>query len=336
VPPDTPEPEKIVFEYGGPPGKGSALRAIFEIAGQLGVRACAVMDSDLRSVTPYWIDRLLSPVVHHQYEFVTPLYARHKHDGTITNAVAYPLTAALYGLRIRQPIGGDFCLSGDVAKDFAAAPDWEGDVFRFGIDVWMTTHALIHGRRVCQTFLGAKVHDPKEPGADLGPMFRQVVGTLFRVAARHRDSWAAADEAVTPPTFGFRSDAIAEPVAVSLSVLRRAFEDGRGRWQALWQRVLSPEAAAAAGRGELAPREWITLVYDYLAALIAGTEDETDLLDSLIPLYFARTATFVEETLDAPAAHAELLVEELVDIAVALKPYLRERVSSHVDPVSHP
>jgi glycosyltransferase involved in cell wall biosynthesis len=334
VPLESPEPEKLVFEYGGPPGKGSALRAIFEVARDLDARACAVMDADLRSITPYWIDRLMSPVVHHGYEFVAPLYTRHKHDGTITNAVAYPLTAALFGQRIRQPIGGDFCISGEVASAYADSSEWRDDVHRFGVDIWMTMTALASERRICQTFLGAKVHDPKEPGADLGPMFRQVVGTLFRMAAMHHDRWSSADEAVTPPTFGFRSDAMAEPIAVSLPVLRRAFEEGRESWRPLWQRVLSEDAGTAAQRGELNAREWITLLYDYLAAFGSGEEDRTELLDSLIPLYFARTATFVQETLEAPAAQAELLVEELVDVAVELKPYLRERFSQIPNPSS--
>ncbi len=324
VPPDTPEPEKVVFEYGGPPGKGSALRAVFEVAKLLNARACAVMDADLRSLTPYWIDRLLSPVVHHGYEFVAPLYVRHKHDGTITNAVAYPLTAALYGLRIRQPIGGDFCVSGDVATGYADA-EWEEDVCRFGVDVWMTTSALVQGRRVCQTFLGAKVHDPKEPGADLGPMFRQVVGTLFGLAGRHHTEWDRVDGVVTPPTFGFLSEAMAEPINVSVDILRAAFEDGRDQWEPVWKRVLSSNALHAAQRGEPDERSWITLLYDYLGAFAAGAEDQRELLDSLIPLYFARTATFVEETKDAPAARAELLIESMVDAAVELKPYLRER-----------
>ena len=324
VPPDSPEPEKLVFEYGGPPGKGSALRAVFEIAKRLNASACAVLDADLRSITPYWIDRLVSPVVHHGYEFVAPLYVRHKHDGTITNAVAYPLTAALYGVRIRQPIGGDFCVSGDVAAGYADAA-WDEDVCRFGVDVWMTTNALVRDRRVCQTFLGAKVHDPKEPGADLGPMFRQVVGALFGLAKRHHARWDRVDGAATPPTFGFLSEAMAEPVNVSVDLLRRAFEDGRESWGSLWKRVLSPGAATAAGRGELDARTWIMLLYDYLGAFAAGAEDRRELLDSLIPLYFARTATFVEETRAAPAAQAELLVESLVETAVDLKPYLRER-----------
>lgn len=324
VPPNTPEPEKIVLEYGGPPGKGSALRAVFEIAKRLNARACAVMDADLRSITPYWIDRLLSPVVHHGYEFVAPLYVRHKHDGTITNAVAYPMTAALYGRRIRQPIGGDFCVSGDLATAYAEA-EWDEDTCKFGVDVWMTTSALVQDRRVCQTFLGAKVHDPKEPGADLGAMFREVVGTLFRLARRHHGRWDSIDGAVTPPTFGFLSEAMAEPIDVSVDILRRAFEDGRTAWEPVWKRVLSDEAVRAAGRGELDERAWVTLLYDYLAAFAAGAESERELLDSLIPLYFARTATFVEETRDAPAAGAELLVESMVDAAVELKPYLRER-----------
>ncbi|MGH2692938.1 MAG: glycosyltransferase [Actinomycetota bacterium] len=328
VSPESPVPDKVVFEYGGPPGKGSALRAIFEIARRLGARACAVLDADLRSLTPYWIDRLLSPVVHHGYEFVTPFYTRHKHDGTITNAVAYPLTAALYGLRIRQPIGGDFCMSGEVATGYAEAADWDHDICRFGVDVWMTTSALAEGRRVCQTFLGAKVHDPKEPGAHLGPMFREVVGTLFRLAARHHDKWVKVEEAVAPPTFGFLSQAGAESVVVSLSILRKGFDDGRARYETLWRRVLSSKAAQAVGKGELDARSWVTLLYDYLSAFAQGGEEEEELIDSLIPLYFARTATFVEETQAVRSAEAELLNEGLVDAAVELKPYLIERWAS--------
>ena len=99
----------------GKSGKGSAFRAIFERGQPLGARACAVVDSDLRSITPEWIARLIGPVVHGEADYVTPLYARHKHDGTITNTVAYPLTRALYGFRVRQPIGGEFGFSADLA-----------------------------------------------------------------------------------------------------------------------------------------------------------------------------------------------------------------------------
>ena len=185
----------ITGAYVGPPGKGSAFRAIFEAATQLGVEACAVVDSDLRSITPEWIHRLVEPIKSGAADYVTPLYARHKFDGTITNNVAYPLTRALYGLRLRQPIGGEFGFSPELARDFldgaalGGAEVWDTDVARFGIDIYMTTTALVRGKRIVQAFLGAKIHDPKDPGADLAPMFTQVVGTAFRLAVANADRW---------------------------------------------------------------------------------------------------------------------------------------------------
>ena len=74
-------------------------------------------------------------------------------------------------------------MSGDLVRHYLAQDDWTPDISKFGIDIWMTTHALTGGFAVCQARLGAKVHDPKDPGADLGPMFRQVVGTILRLAA---------------------------------------------------------------------------------------------------------------------------------------------------------
>src|SRR5438445_13038867 len=174
----------VTGRYQGRSGKGSAFRAIFEAVSLLGARACAVVDSDLRSITPDWIERLVGPIVRGEAEYVTPLYARHKYDGTITNTIAYPLTRALYGARIRQPIGGEFGFSSRLASTYASEPVWDTDVARFGIDIFMTTTAVVGGARIAQAFLGAKIHDPKDPGADLGPMFTQVVGTLLALARR--------------------------------------------------------------------------------------------------------------------------------------------------------
>ena len=100
--------EKLVGIYRGPAGKGTAFRAIFEAVKLLEARACAVVDSDLRSITSDWIRYLLDPVLENGYEYVSPIYTRHKYDGTITNNVVYNLTRTLYGKRIRQPIGGEF------------------------------------------------------------------------------------------------------------------------------------------------------------------------------------------------------------------------------------
>jgi len=84
---------------------------------------------------------LLGPVLQENFDFVAPLYSRHKYDGTITNAIAYPLTRALYGARIRQPIGGEFAVSGDLVQRYLELDSFDELTARFGIDVWMTHSA---------------------------------------------------------------------------------------------------------------------------------------------------------------------------------------------------
>ena len=54
------------------PGKGSAFRAIFETAHSLNAKACIVVDSDLRSITPEWVELLIKPVLGRDFDFVAP------------------------------------------------------------------------------------------------------------------------------------------------------------------------------------------------------------------------------------------------------------------------
>lgn len=329
-------PDKLAFTYTGLSGKGSAFRAIFTVAECLNARACAVFDADLRSVTPTWIEHLVGPVLHHGYDLVTPLYERHKLDGTITNSIAFPITAALYGHRMRQPIGGDFGFSGRLAAHWAHKDVWDTDVARFGIDIWMTTVALCNGFNVCQSILGAKLHDAKDPGRDLGPMFRQVVGSLFALAGRYADHWMAVDSIQAVPTFGFRSATSTEEIKVNSDRLRWRFVDGYVSFQDVWRQVLGPDnlegvigsihQASERPEGFRLPVElWARICYDYLLAYNAQVVDPDRLIDSLIPLYFARTATFVDEVRSDTAEAAEERIASYAEVFLQAKPYLVRR-----------
>src|SRR5438876_7637431 len=236
----------VTGRYQGRSGKGSAFRAIFEAVTLLGARACAVVDSDLRSITPEWIARLVGPIVRGEADYVTPLYARHKHDGTITNTIAYPLTRALYGARVRQPIGGEFGFGADLARVYLAEPVWASDVAKFGIDIFMTTTALARGVRVAQAFLGAKIHDPKDPGADLGPMFTQVVGTLLTLARQNVDVWRPVTGSRDIPLIGDIAPVEPEAVNASVPILVDKFRAGAKEQAAAWGGLLSQKAQAAA------------------------------------------------------------------------------------------
>src|SRR4051794_10023584 len=226
-------------EIDGVGGKGAALRTIFEIAAALEVQALVVVDSDLRSIIPEWIELLAGPIVKGGYDYVAPLYARYKYDGTITNTVTYPLTRALYGNRIRQPIGGDFGVSGDLVRHYLELDDWTDDISRFGIDIWMTTSALTGGFAVCQARLGAKVHDPKDPGADLGPMFRQVVGTILRLAAAHPEHGLAIHPSHDVPAYGFERIIDPPPLEVNTLRLLTEFHTGSLTLADTWRSMFS-------------------------------------------------------------------------------------------------
>src|SRR5262245_49861216 len=227
-------------EVEGVGGKGAALRTIFRIADALGVQALVVVDSDLRSIVPEWIELLAGPIAKGGFDYVAPLYSRYKWDGTITNTVTYPFTRSLYGLRIRQPIGGDFGVSGDLVRHYLEQPDWTSDVSRFGIDIWMTTTAITGGFAVCQTRLGAKVHDPKDPGSDLGPMFSQVVGTLLRLTDAHASAWLEVQGSHDVPAYGFERFADPPPLAINIVRLLDELVRGRSTVGETWAAVLEP------------------------------------------------------------------------------------------------
>lgn len=293
-----------IGRYDGPSGKGSAFRAIFECATLLDARACAVVDSDLRSITPEWIGRLLGPIVRAEADFVAPLYARHKHDGTITNSVAYPLTRALYGLRVRQPIGGEFGFHTDLARAYLAQPVWDGDVARFGIDIFMTTTAIARHARLAQAFLGAKIHDPKDPAADLGPMFTQVVGTLFLLAAENEPAWRGVTGSRNIPVVGDLAPVEPEAIPVDVRRLREKYETSAGAERALWAEVLTAPVPAT-----MDPDAWARVVFDFLEAALRHPGESERLARGLLPLYYARVAEFVDEVRDRDTAGAEDIVE---------------------------
>src|SRR3990170_1724092 len=232
---------RITTPYHGLPGKGSACRTIFRAAQQLKARACAVVDADLRSITPDWVDLLVRPVLQNEFDYVAPYYRRHKYDGTITNSIVYPLTRALYGTRLRQPIGGEFGLSGKLINRLLSKDVWETDVARYGVDIWMTTTALAEGFKVCQVFLGAKLHDPKDPGADLSAMLVQVVGALFGMMEEYEKSWRTVQGSVPAPVYGFPYEVGLEPIKVNPQRMHTSFQQGCRDLVPVYESFLRPE-----------------------------------------------------------------------------------------------
>lgn len=325
--------QRLATPYHGIPGKGSAFRAIFELAGALGVKACAVVDSDLRSITPEWIELLIKPVLSGEFDYVAPLYRRHKYDGTITNSIVYPLTRALYGRRVRQPIGGDFGFSGELARFYLGKEVWQGDVARFGIDIWMTTTAIANGYRICQSYLGAKIHDPKDPGSDLSAMLCQVVGATFDLMEEYSSAWAGIKETKPVPTFGFDYAVGLEPVAVNVDRMLERYALGVRELGEIWNMVLPKTlvtdleklARSATGKFLFPDELWVETVLSFSLAAHHGRMHRDHLLKSLTPLYIGRTASFVLQTKESNSDEVEELIENLCCLYESAKPRLCSR-----------
>ncbi|MGC9325049.1 MAG: glycosyltransferase [Desulfomonilia bacterium] len=324
--------EKIVTIYRGPAGKGTALRSIFEAALRLRVKACAVVDSDLRSITSDWVSYLLEPVLTHGYQFVAPVYMRHKYDGTITNNIVYNLTRALYGKRIRQPIGGDFAFSADVAKFYTEQEVWETDVARFGIDIWMTTTAITNGFKICQSNLGVKIHDVKDPSLHLGPMFRQVMWTIFYLMEIYEPFWTGIMESSSVETFGMKGYTEPEPVRVNLDAMIENFKIGYQQFGALWKDILSQECFREIEKASGIEKDsfffpievWVKILFEIAATFHAWKKNRNKLIDVIVPLYYARVASFVNLSKDMNSEEAENLVEEQAQYFEDYKDYLIE------------
>jgi glucosylglycerate synthase len=310
--------EKLVGIYRGVAGKGSALRSIFEVAEQLSVKACMVVDSDLRSITTDWVRHLLAPVMEHGYDFVAPIYTRYKYDGTITNNVAYNLTRALYGRRVRQPIGGDFAFSRECARSYSSKDVWDTDIARFGIDIWMTTTALVEGYRVCQSRLGVKIHDSKDPAIQLAPMFRQVVFTLFSLMEQNEMYWKIVFGSEPTEIFGAGNGAEPEPVSVNHAALCETFRNGFQQFGVFWEKLFSPKVFDAIRRADgmsderldLSIETWVHVLYELAATFHLWKSHRYKLLEVTTPLYNARVASFINQTRGLNCRQAEEVVEE--------------------------
>ncbi len=182
-------------------GKGGAMKLGVDIAYYLGVNSLVFVDSDLRSITPEWIELLARGAVKQGY--TTPLYIRDRFDATITNFVARPLTVAAYMVNVKQPIGGDFGLGDKLIEYLATEAPWYNAPWNllFGTDIFITHSALSRGIVPAEAYLGSKIHEAKDPGKSLKNMFIEVTGSLYTSLIEYAESWTSLtrEELVEPP-----------------------------------------------------------------------------------------------------------------------------------------
>ena len=332
---------KIVGTYRGESGKGNALRAVFKAALDLGVGGCALIDADNRSITPDWVNNMLTPIAREGYDYVAPFYKRYKYDGTITNLIVYPLVTSLYGKKLRQPIGGDFGLSAGFIESLAKQDVWDMFVGQFGIDVWMTISAITSGASVCQANLGAKIHGAKDPAFSLGPMYLHVISTVFRSMTKFADFWKDVSLVQDVPVKGTALPWDPEPIPISVTRLVEEFNMGLGHFSSIYREILSADTYGRLeqiAHSEVCMPEgycdfhmpadlWARIIYDLAVVFNCWRGDTHKLIDLSSPLYYAQVASIANRTQDLGHAESEKVIDDILRAFVNEKVYLAQRWS---------
>lgn len=315
---------KIVTEDINGVGKGSGVRTIFEVAVEAEADTIVLLDGDLLSVHPEWIEHLGKPSIYGVADLVVPYYIRHKYDGVITNHLAFPLTRALYGANIRQPISGDYGLSLEFATKLLENPLFPS---HFGIDIFMTTIAAAENYAIQESLLGLKLHESVlkyvDPGKHLIPMFRQVVGQMMDMMELYESKWK--DERVSRQLCRVMAKNIgqkATPVHVDVDKFNEVFMEGYPDHEALLKSGLPPDVfkelkkATKESTVNIEPHLWVKLVYN-LAAMYKKAEDSRQkvrVLDALRKLWLGRFASFVVETKGMSGTKTEKVLEQQAEI----------------------
>lgn len=338
---------RVATRYLGLPGKGSALRAIFEIAVQLQARAVLLVEADVVSFRPCWVERLLRPVLARQVDFLLPAYAEQHPVPFVSDVIVRPVTAALFRAELSPPTPGELAMTGGVAAYFADRDVWGTDVARRGVDIWMTVEALGGGARVAQLPLGPKWHGRPRSAALQEARFLQEVGTLFRLAYLQRRAWQRPvalkpvpllpAEPIPPPPVEAPTGRWPEAGAI----WAQAQTSARRRWRQQWQEILLPAhleavehilAAPQPRPGSFSPGLWARVVYDFITVYNHGEGDPDKVVLALYPLFLARQAILIAETLTQD--EYQTAIQEQVRAFVENFGYFVRRWEWHVSKVS--
>ena len=296
-----------------PQSLADSFRVISETARQLGARACAIIASDLASVTPDWITPLLQPTLEQQFDLVAPCYALHRFDGLVNRAIIYPLVRALYGKQIRNPLGPDFGMSNLLLERMAAAPK-----LKIHPVASLAVEAVTGGMKICQAHLGPRQYAQRD-WSNLGSVLAQVLGPVFLDVEKYAAHWQRSRNSQAIPEFGQPVFAADDDNLVDVTRLLESFRLGAQNLTEVWGIVIPPStlvelrklARKDAGTFRMADETWARVVYDFALAHRLRPISRDQMLRAMTPIYLGWVASYALELADAPPEAADQRIEKL-------------------------
>lgn len=171
---------KIGIDTGDrPPGKGKNVLAIFQFAVDHGAKVVCLFDTDVTSARADWVGSLSLPVLRADPPtMVTPVWTKNRFQGSTTNHLVYPCLYAVLGARVEQPISGVIAVNEAFAREALSQPLYDSTL-GYGIDVLLTTTAIIRGYQISNVKLTKVLHGHSFP--KILYIAQQVLDTLLRM-----------------------------------------------------------------------------------------------------------------------------------------------------------
>ena len=324
---------RITTRYANQPLRGTAFRTILAAADLLRAKACAIISPEISNFSAAWVKSLLQPAYQENFDFVAPLYSRHKNDGLLARNLVYPMGRAVFGRRIRELNSGELGFSGKLAGHCLNFDVWREDTVRTSPEAWMAITAISSGFRCCQSFLGPKVHSLTSSGTDIVTTVRQAVGTLFWCLESQQTFWMERNGSESVPTFGPEHALTTEPVRVNRKRMFDLFLSGAAGLSDVLKSILTPETHAELQRiATEDDREfhykdelWVRTLCEFAASYHHAAIDRDHLIQALVPLYRGRIYSFLQEHHDSSPEDIEAHSENLCLEFERQKTYLVER-----------
>ena len=321
----------ISTKYASSPRPADAFRTILAAAELLRPKACVVMSPESANIEPEWLSKLLRPIFDDGFDLVTPTYRRHKFEGLLITNLLYPMTRALYGLRIREAYSPEFGFSGRLGSQFLGQNAWNDETEGAGVELRFTLAAIAGKYRICQSFLGDKDRIERH-AVDLVPALRQTAGALFSALEPDFPVWSVVAGSQPPPTTGSDQEVLLEALRVNRKRLREMFLAGIAELDSVFQSILSPSTLAELQRiAHLGEEEfrypaelWVRTVYEFAASYQKSVISRDHIVQALAPLFRGRVFTFLTENRNASAVGVEKNIEDLCLEFERLKPHLLE------------
>ena len=319
----------ISTRYASTPVSEVAFRTILAAAELLRAKACVIMSPESANIEPEWLSKFLSPIYRDGFDLVTPTYSRHKFEGLLITNLLYPMTRALYGLRIREAYSSEFGFSGRLGTQFLGQNVWNDGTEGDGVELRFTLAAITGKFRVCQSFLGERDHIERR-AADLVPALRQTVGALFTALEPDFPVWSVVNGSEPAPTTGADQQVLLDPLRVNRKRLREMFLTGVAELESVFQSILSLSTLAELQKIARLPEDefhypaelWVRTVYEFAASYQKSVISRDHIIQALAPLFRGRAYTFLVENRNASAADVENNIEGLCLDFERLKPYL--------------